>query len=89
MKHELAGFRRKFRIVEPPANSDPVESLMLMSKAAHIAISNSTFSWWAATFSGDDSTVYAPTKWFEQREDPKDLYPDNWVKIQSEWEPQK
>jgi hypothetical protein len=60
-----------------------------MSKATKIAISNSTFSWWAAAIANVNNTIYAPTKWFEQRPDPTDLIPANWIQIQSEWEFQK
>jgi hypothetical protein len=86
IKMELVGIRKGFRIMEPSSDSDPIESLLLMSRASHIAISNSTYSWWAASFAAPGSVIYAPTKWFEQRQDPIDLIPDNWVRIQSEWE---
>jgi len=89
VRRELAGIRRKFRIIEPSNDSDPVESLLLMSMASHIAISNSSYSWWAASFAAPNSVIFAPAKWFEQRADPVDLIPGNWIQIQSEWEFQK
>ena len=89
IRRELVGFRKNFRIMEPADDSDPIESLLLMSKASHIAISNSTYSWWAASFAAPDAVIYAPSMWFEQRQDPIDLIPDNWIRIQSEWESQQ
>ena len=86
IKVEFASFTKKFRIMEPPRNSDPIESLLMMSQASYIAISNSTYSWWAAALAKPNTHVYAPSKWFELAEDPIDLYPENWTKIQSEWE---
>jgi hypothetical protein len=86
---EFAQFNRKFRIIEPPASSDPVESLLLMSEASYLAISNSTYSWWAANFAKPESHIFVPSKWFEQGEDPLDLYPESWIRIHSEWEFQK
>ena len=76
------------RIVRPPLDSDPIDSLLLMSKADTVAISNSTFSWWAGTLSSPRSLIYAPGSWFEQRPDPIDLIPPNWHRIPSEWERQ-
>ncbi len=85
---ELRQLGRRFRVMTPPKDSDPVESLLLMMRASHIAISNSTFSWWAATLAETNATVYAPTKWFELRDDPVDLIPDNWIKVKSDWKKQ-
>lgn len=85
---QLKSLEIDFELVEPPQSSDPVESWLLMSQASQIAISNSTFSWWAAALSDTDSKVYAPEKWFEFRRDPLSLYPEHWIKISSEWERQ-
>ena len=85
---ELEELGRKFRIITPPEDSDPVESLFLMKLASHIAISNSTYSWWAATIAAPGTVVYAPTKWFELRDDPKDLLPDEWIRVKSDWKKQ-
>jgi hypothetical protein len=85
---ELDMLDRRFRVIEPPMNSDPVESLLLMAQASHIAISNSTYSWWAATFAPESAVIFAPTKWFELRDDPVDLLPNHWIKVQSEWKKQ-
>jgi len=82
---ELEKMEKSFKVVHPPINSDPVESLILMAQASHIAISNSTYSWWATAFASKETTIFAPTKWFELRGDPVDLIPDHWIKVQSEW----
>lgn len=76
------------RIVLPPSESDPIDSLLLMSEAEVLGISNSTFSWWAGILTDPSSQIYAPGKWFEQRSDPVDLIPLNWHRIPSEWERQ-
>ena len=85
---ELEELGREFRIITPPEESDPVESLFLMKLASHIAISNSTYSWWAATIAAPGTVVYAPTKWFELRDDPVDLLPDEWIRVKSDWKKQ-
>ena len=72
------------KIVSPPEGSDPAESLILMSLASDIIISNSTFSWWAAALSRN-SKVVAPSKWFRSQEDPERLIPDSWLRVDSQW----
>lgn len=61
------------------------ESLVLMSHARKIIISNSTFSWWGAYLRQSNKIIVAPEKWFKNLEDPKDLIPKNWMRIGSEW----
>jgi hypothetical protein len=73
------------KVLSPPPDSDPVESLLLMSSTTYIAISNSSFSWWAAKLSETDTLVFAPSKWYELRNDPIDLIPDSWIRITSDW----
>jgi hypothetical protein len=71
--------------VEPPINSDPAESMLLMSHASSIVISNSTFSWWSASMSKKGAEIVAPSSWFRGREDPLDLIPATWMRAKSEW----
>jgi len=85
---EFKKMERVTRIVLPPDDSDPIDSLLLMSKAEVLGISNSTFSLWAGILSSPNSQIYAPEKWFERRSDPIDLIPLNWHRIPSEWERQ-
>jgi hypothetical protein len=56
-----------------------------MSSSKHIAISNSTFSWWSAKLAGADTSIFAPSKWYELRDDPIDLIPDSWNRATSDW----
>ncbi len=63
----------------------PEETLFLMSQANHIVISNSTFSWWAAYLRGSNKFVVAPTKWFRTLEEPKNLIPQKWLRVESSW----
>jgi hypothetical protein len=86
LEKDLESMGTQFKLIVPPDNSDPIESLLLMSMASYIVISNSTYSWWAATLAGKNATVYAPSKWFQHRADPVDLLPNAWIKIPSEWE---
>ena len=71
--------------VKPPESSNSLESLFLMSKFSNLIIANSTFSWWAATLGSKKKNIVCPEKWFAEMEDPTDLCPDNWLKVQSDW----
>jgi hypothetical protein len=62
-----------------------VESLLLMSEAQSLVISNSTFSWWAGMLGNKEKTVIAPRKWFRSMEDPDQLYPPAWHLMESDW----
>jgi hypothetical protein len=83
---EFMSLRKGIEVIKPPLNSDPVESMVLLSKASKIMISNSTFSWWAAQISEVGTQIYAPSKWFEIDDDPQDLIPEEWIKNASQWE---
>ncbi len=85
VEDEFLNLGYSFETIIPPNNSDPVESLLLMAATNEIVISNSTYSWWSAMLAGDATKVYAPSKWYEIREDPSKLIPDNWKRIPSEW----
>ncbi len=85
VENELQCIDRELVFIKPPKESDPVESLLLMSLASEIVISNSTFSWWAAFLSGKNARILAPSKWYELQPDPVDLIPDKWERIESSW----
>lgn len=72
--------------ISPPGESNPVESLILMSLARSNIIANSTYSWWGATLNKKKSAVIAPKKWFRSMPDPEFLYPPEWELIESHWE---
>jgi hypothetical protein len=72
--------------VDPPKESNPVESLLLMSLAKSNIIANSTYSWWGAALNFEKSVVIAPEKWFRSMPDPEHLYPPEWHTINSSWE---
>ena len=72
--------------ISPPGESNPVESLILMSLARSNIIANSTYSWWGATLNREKSRVIAPKKWFRSMPDPEFLYPPEWELIESQWE---
>ena len=88
VENEFKGFlsgKEKLIFVKPPLESHAFESLLLLSRIPFLIIANSTFSWWAATLGNPDKAVVSPSKWFAQMEDPLDLYPQNWIQVQSNW----
>jgi hypothetical protein len=48
-------------------------------------ISNSTFSWWPAFLSQTSVATVCPSDWFLNMEQPLELIPNNWIKIDSDW----
>ena len=57
--------------------------IRLMSLCDHIAIANSTFSWWAAWLNpSPDKLVIAPSPWFSgQSFEGTDIVPQNWTQL--------
>lgn len=80
----LSNFSRfpNLEIISSGELSD-LEELILMSKASDIVISNSTYSWWSGFLSR--GSVIAPAKWFRGLEDPENLCPDTWLRVNSDW----
>lgn len=65
------------------AHWHPHDKIRLMSLCDHIAIANSTFSWWAAWLNPSPAKlVVAPEPWFlESPHDISDLVPANWTRL--------
>lgn len=67
----------------PQPDSDPIESLLLMSLGRKIICANSTFSWWAAYVGQHDiKEVAVPENWFANRPvRAADRFPPHWTII--------
>jgi hypothetical protein len=74
----------KAEVISPPASSPAAETMMLMAQSSALVISNSTFSWWAAKL-GVRKRVVAPNPWFVGQNEPTDLIPPSWERIDSVW----
>lgn len=75
----LSEFKFDFKLI---GNHDltAAETLDLMRHGRSYVISNSTFSWWGAFLTKNESAkVIAPRPWFKNLSDPIDLYPEHWV----------
>ncbi len=61
--------------------------MILMARATHNIIGNSTFSWWSAYLSNNPHKIVIhphKSKWFGKKfkhYDLKDLFPPNWKEI--------
>lgn len=72
---------RNARFIGEVDNS-PVATLEAMRLGRHYIIANSTFSWWAAMLSENQSAnVIAPAPWFYEIAEPVDLIPPIWKRI--------
>lgn len=71
--------------MNPPSESNAIESLMLMSKCESLIISNSTFAWWSAALNPTRKIIY-PSKWFKNHPYSEELSLPEWESVQSYWE---
>lgn len=62
-------------------NNKDFEDLFLMTQCKNFIMSNSSYSWWGQYLSRNQGKiVIAPSKWMKT-DFPKDIYQDNWVRI--------
>ena len=68
---------------------DPLADFYTLTRAEEIAISNSSFSWWASQLGKPKSRIFAPDRhhWFDRNVrgtefwDPADLYPQDFIEL--------
>jgi hypothetical protein len=69
--------------IDPPSDSRPLESLLLMSQAHHLVTANSTFSWWAGWLGERKGRwVLCPRPWLDMDTfDERDLIYPTWISV--------
>jgi hypothetical protein len=72
-------YRGLINVMEASGDS-PLLVLLKMRAAKNYILSNSTFGWWAA-FTSAPENVFVPSPWFNEGENPQDLFPESWVKV--------
>ena len=74
---------RRIEFVQEHPNSNPIESMLLMSQGSGIIAANSSFSWWAAWLNPNpNKTIICPKKWFNSASIPdEDLIPKTWIRL--------
>jgi len=73
--------RKNTEFFESPANSCPLENLIIMSHSNHLIGANSSFSWWAGWLQDrEDRVVTYPRPWIDFRFiNDRDLQLPNWI----------
>jgi hypothetical protein len=66
-------------------NLNPIETILLMSKASSRIISNSSFSYWGALLAQESKKNIVPAQWFRSLQSPAQLIPPDWNHIESVW----
>ena len=68
--------------VDHNKGDESYNDMRLMSLCQHHIIANSSFSWWGAWLNpSTKKIVIAPTRWFENETDVRDLIPQGWVTL--------
>lgn len=83
ISREITGI--DFRLLTINELENPLEALILMSKAKGHVIANSTFSQWAAIL-GNSPIVICPKDYFADGRINREYPPKNWIQIESQWE---
>ena len=83
ISREIPGIEFRFLTIDELEN--PIEALILMSKAKGHVIANSTFSQWAAIL-GNSPIVICPKDYFADGRINREYPPKNWIQIESQWE---
>jgi hypothetical protein len=74
-------YNDRYKFIENLLDS-PVETLEAMRHGVSYILSNSTYGWWGAFLSHQESPlVITPSPWFRSGNSPKGLVPDSWTKI--------
>jgi hypothetical protein len=82
IREEFAGMG-DFLPIDPPADANPLEVVLILSRVDGLVIANSSFSWWAG-FIGErpGRFVIAPRPWFTQSNlDTRDLLLPDWLTL--------
>ncbi len=78
-------YTAKLRVMDYPELSS-AGTLELMKLGHAYVLGNSTFSWWAAQLSKNETApVIAPQPWFRMLPEPSLLIPDHWLRISASW----
>jgi hypothetical protein len=83
-KEILSKLPYKFEFIEPPKESPPIESLVLMASSRALVMSSSSFSWWAATLGSSlNLTPVINREWLNSPVIPEFLrqIPESWIQI--------
>ena len=86
-KRNIFGGQAGVSIFESKAGSRPIETLLLMSMAAHLIIANSTFSWWAGWLGRQEvgKRVIYPRPWIDlETWNDRDLHLPGWIGLSRE-----
>jgi hypothetical protein len=75
-------YKERYKFVENLIES-PLETLEAMRHGASYILSNSTFGWWGAFLSHEESPiVITPNPWFRSGNSPKHLIPNSWTQME-------